>query len=89
MKMSLPSPGTHPKFPRPSPGQRKGSNFYTVVKVRLYIQKLAFVMSGNNYMPWFSYIFCYLVKHNIKASFYDHDGLISCDPPSFPVIFFS
>ena len=46
-----------------------------------------FNVSGNNFMPWFSYTFCYLVKHNIKASLYDHDGLISFDCPSFPVIF--
>ena len=33
------------------------------------------------------FIYIYLVKHNIKASLYDHDGLISFDCPSFPVIF--
>ena len=33
-------------------------------------------------------IICYLVKHDIKASFYHHGALISRDPPSFPVIFF-
>ena len=38
----------------------------------------------------FNSLSCQIIacKHDIKASFYNHGGLISCDPPSFPVIFF-
>lgn len=34
-----------------------------------------------------SFIFYYLVEHIVKASLYDYFDSISCDPPSFPVIF--
>ena len=43
---------------------------------------------SNNCTPWVLDIICFLVKHDIKASLYHHSGSISCDPLSFPVIFF-
>ena len=43
---------------------------------------------SNNCMPWVLHVICCLVKHDIEASLYHHGGLVSCDAPYFPVIFF-